>query len=139
MEIVLTFVSYAQFTSATLAFLAGCIWFWSVNVRTPESFPIHVVEPIPKPMDPLGAKYIGYGYSSELTMLANNLKTQSARSGLGAVLAGASAFCQVLSFFSEAFFWVVACVLILSGAGYLAICRKRVVHFVALLTGKSAR
>ena len=95
----------AQFASALLAAAAGYFWFWSCGVRTPDSFPIHVVEPSVRPMDPLDAKYIGYGYSPELADLANGLKVQGVRSAAGAVFAGASAFAQVLSYLPEPLFY----------------------------------
>ena len=87
--------------SALFAIFAAVLWFVSAVVKTPTSFGIYVVRPFLPPMDPLGATYIGQGYSEDLISLANALKRQSRFSAWAAICAGISAFLQAVSVFAS--------------------------------------
>lgn len=75
--------------------LAAALWFWSAfAAKAADHFPIVVVRangPLGTPMMPLGAEYVGSGYSVDLDQLGKSLKRQSAISGAAAICAALSA------------------------------------------------
>jgi len=84
--------------SAVSAIIAAILWFMSAKIKTPNHFGIYVVKPdgvMGEPLgDPLGGKYIGHAYSSDLELLGNNLIRQSKLSAWAAIAAGISAVTQ---------------------------------------------
>ncbi len=74
-------------------------------VKTPSSFPIHVVQPdnFSRPLaDPFGGTYVGHGHSPALNELGEALRRQSKWSAAAAGFAAASALCQGLAIALEA-------------------------------------
>jgi hypothetical protein len=91
----ITLYGIAQFASGFFGLLAAVLWFKSAMVTTPEKFSVHVVEASGLLGQPLGTKYVGYGYSSELSELAQALIRQSRWNAWGARSAAVAAFLQV--------------------------------------------
>ena len=89
--------SALQWLSAIFAFAAAGLWLRSAVVRTPKSFPVHVVKPdsFSRPLgEPLGATYVGHGHSPALNELGEALRTQSRWSAAAAICAALSAIFQ---------------------------------------------
>jgi hypothetical protein len=90
----------SQLADAGLGTAAAFYWFKSAQIRTPESFAIHVVRPAMGILDqPLGGTYMGNGYSSELNELAAKLKEQSHLSKMAATYAAGAAVLQAALIF----------------------------------------
>jgi len=88
--------------TAIAAIIAAFIWFKSANVKTPDSFSIHVSKPdgpFGEPLggNPIGATYLGHAHSKDLQILAESLKKQSRQSAIAAIFAGISAIIQGIS------------------------------------------
>ena len=83
----------SQVAAALFAFAAACFWLGSARMKTPTSFPIHVVKPNEKPLggEPFEGTYAGHGYSKELTDLGAALIGQSRLSARAAICATVSA------------------------------------------------
>ena len=97
----MTLLTCLQVASAGFAIVAGGLWFWSVRVKFPDHYNVHVVRPDMLPLggDPMGGKYIGHAYSSDFNDLTLALRTQSRRNALAALAAGMSAVLQALCLF----------------------------------------
>ena len=92
-----------QVLSAIAAGVAAYLWWKSAKVTTPGRFIITVIKPDMKPLgEPLGGKYMGHGYSEELTRLGAALVGQSRLSGYGAQAAAVAAAFQALAIFVDA-------------------------------------
>ncbi len=89
-----------QWGSGIFALLAAPLWLKSAKIKTPSSFPIHVVKPdgFGRPMgDPHGATYMGQGHSPSLNELGEALRCQSKWGAAAAVFAAVSAICQAFA------------------------------------------
>src|ERR1700722_11231566 len=83
-------------TSALISGVAAILWLLSARVKTPETFQVHVVRPDMAPMGgPVGGQFVGHGYSTELTDLANALRRQSKLSAQAAICTAVSVFVQI--------------------------------------------
>lgn len=97
-------ISALQWASAGFAVIAAGLWLKSAMVKTPSSFPIHVVQPdsFSRPFgQPPGGTYVGHGHSPALNELGEALRRQSKWSAAAAAVAAASAFCQALAILIE--------------------------------------
>jgi|SRR6266581_6314251 len=91
-------IFFLQWASAVFALLAAGLWLKSATIKTPSSFPIHVVKPTTGFMGtPLGATYVGHGQSPALNELGEALCAQSKWSAMAAVFAAASGICQAIA------------------------------------------
>ncbi|MGZ4924199.1 MAG: hypothetical protein ACXV5H_09640 [Halobacteriota archaeon] len=93
-------VSALQWGSVVFAVIAAILWLKSAMVKTPSSFPIHVIQPdsFSRPFgEPLGGTYVGHGHSPALNELGEALCRQSKWSAVAAVFAAISALCQALA------------------------------------------
>ena len=90
-----------QYASALFAFVAAALWWKSAIVRTPKKFGIHVVEVSGLSSQPVGTKYVGYGYSKELTELGEALVRQSRWNSWGARSAAVAALLQTTTIFIQ--------------------------------------
>ena len=92
-----------QCLSAFFAMAAAFLWLISAMVKTPESFPVQVVQPqvrpmqLPKGLESFNATYTGYGRSPQLNELGKALRRQSRWSSAAACCAGVSAILQAIT------------------------------------------
>lgn len=92
-------VSALQWGSAVFAGIAAVLWLKSAMIKTPSSFPIHVIQPdsFSRPFgEPLDGTYVGHGHSPALNDLGEAFRRQSKWSASAALFAAASAICQAL-------------------------------------------
>ncbi|OQX25257.1 MAG: hypothetical protein BWK80_16520 [Desulfobacteraceae bacterium IS3] len=90
-------LSVLQWGAAVFAVIAAALWLKSAMVKTPSSFPIHVVQPdsLSSPFGgPFGGTHVGQGQSPALKKLGEALCRQSKWSAAAAAFAAASALCQ---------------------------------------------
>ena len=89
-----------QIADAALAGGAAIYWYWSSQIKTPETFSIYVVKPDTIPLgQPLGGKYMGNAYSEDLKELATKLREQSELSKKAATYAAIAAALQAVLIF----------------------------------------
>ena len=88
-------MNWCAVAAAAFNGLAAALWFWSAFVaRAADHFPIVVAKPMGPmgtPLRPLGAEYVGSGYSVELDQLGRSMKRQSLISAAAALSAALSA------------------------------------------------